>query len=223
MYLGESVEIAIPELPECSVSRNLSDPLQLAAKRGFDVLASLLLIALLFPIIVLEALLIWLTSGSPILFRWHVVGLDGRPFIGYKFRTMIVGADGLRKGLENQNEMTGPFFKMRNDPRVTRLGRILRRFSLDELPQLWSILIGDMSFVGPRPTQTFEFEQLDARQRARTLVRPGAISQWIVSGKSSCFEDMIELDLQYISQWSFWTDIQVLCKALPYVVFGKNF
>src|ERR1044071_142788 len=120
MYLGESVEIAIPELPECSVSRNLSDPLQLAAKRGFDVVASLLLIALLFPIIVLEALLIWLTSGSPILFRWHVVGLAGRPFIGYKFRTMIVGADGLRKGLENQNEMTGPFFKMRNDPRVTR-------------------------------------------------------------------------------------------------------
>lgn len=193
-----------------------------AAKRVLDVAVSALACLLVFPAMLLISFLIKVTSPGPVFFRWRVIGKDGQPMVGYKFRTMIDGADRVRERLSEQNEMTGIFFKMRNDPRVTPVGRILRRFSLDELPQLWSVLKGDMSLVGPRPTQTFEYEQLNDWQKQRAKVKPGTVSLWIVAGKTTDFDEMIRLDLDYIKHWSIWLDLKILLRAVPYVLFGKN-
>jgi lipopolysaccharide/colanic/teichoic acid biosynthesis glycosyltransferase len=136
---------------------------------------------------------------------------------------MFNGADRMREQLREKNEMTGVFFKMKNDPRVTPAGRILRRFSLDELPQLWSILKGDMSLVGPRPTQVFEYQQLADWQKQRTQVIPGGVSLWIASGKTQDFDQMVRSDLHYINNWSIWLDLWILMKVIPYVLFGRNY
>ena len=194
----------------------------LALKRVIDVFIAGAAFLILLPLMILLSLLVKLSSPGPIFFRWNVVGKAGRPFVGYKFRTMFDGADRIREQLCENNEMTGVFFKMQNDPRVTPIGRTLRRYSLDELPQLWSVLKGDMSLVGPRPTQVFEYEQLTDWQRQRVQVKPGAISLWIVSGKTTDFDQMIRLDLEYINRWSIWLDLRILLKAVPYVAFGKN-
>jgi lipopolysaccharide/colanic/teichoic acid biosynthesis glycosyltransferase len=196
---------------------------QLGAKRVLDILGSAVALFFFAPIFLLIALLVKLTSTGRVFFLWNVVGQSGKPFVGYKFRTMFTGAEGMREQLRESNEMTGVFFKMKNDPRVTPLGRILRRFSLDELPQLWSVLKGDMSLVGPRPTQVFEYEQLNDWQRQRVRVKPGAVSSWIVSGKTQDFDEMVRLDLDYVDHWSIWGDLKILSKAMPYVVLGKNY
>jgi lipopolysaccharide/colanic/teichoic acid biosynthesis glycosyltransferase len=196
--------------------------LQLLLKRVLDILASGALLLLLSPLFLILAVLVKLFSPGSVFFPWHVIGQGGRPFVGYKFRTMVVGADRMRESLQAENEMTGPFFKMTRDPRVTPVGRIMRRFSLDELPQLWSILIGDMSLVGPRPTQVFEYEKLDEWQKRRVEVRPGAVSSWILTGKTHNFDEMVRLDLDYIDRWSIWTDLRMLLKTIPYVLLGKN-
>jgi len=192
------------------------------AKRGLDILASAIALILVFPLCVLIAALVKMSSPGPAFFRWSVIGQGGKPFVGYKFRSMIEGADQKRDGLNDKNEMTGIFFKMQNDPRVTPLGRILRRFSIDELPQLWSVLRGDMSLVGPRPTQIFEYEQLEDWQKRRASVKPGAVSLWLVSGKTNDFGQMVSLDLKYIDNWSLWLDLKILFRAIPYVLLGKN-
>ncbi|HKM82651.1 MAG TPA: sugar transferase [Terriglobia bacterium] len=194
----------------------------MAVKRAMDVVISGIAFVILLPVMILIALLVKLTSPGPIFFRWNVIGKGGQPFVGYKFRTMLDGADRIREQLREKNEMTGVFFKMRNDPRVTPIGRILRRFSLDELPQLWSVFKGDMSLVGPRPTQIFEYQQLKDWQKQRVKVKPGSVSLWIVSGKTTDFDQMIRLDLEYIDSWSIGLDLKILLKAFPYVVFGKN-
>jgi len=191
-------------------------------KRGLDIAVSALALILLFPLYALIAALVKVTSPGPVFFRWNVVGQGGKPFEGYKFRSMVDGADRVREQLEDKNEMTGVFFKMKDDPRVTTIGRILRRFSLDELPQLWSILKGEMSLVGPRPTQTFEYRQLKDWQKQRVRVKPGAVSLWLVSGKTKDFDEMVRLDLQYINEWSLWLDLKILLKTIPYLLFGKN-
>ena len=196
---------------------------QQVVKRIMDVALATILLLLLLPVFLVIAIIIKLTSRGPMFYRWKVVGQYGRPFIGYKFRTMFVGADQMREQLQDKNEMTGPFFKMRKDPRVTRVGRVLRRFSLDELPQLWSILKGDMSMVGPRPTQIFEFQSLEDWQKRRTEVRPGAVSSWIVSGKTFDFDEMVRLDIHYVDYASLWTDVKILALAIPYVLLGKNY
>jgi lipopolysaccharide/colanic/teichoic acid biosynthesis glycosyltransferase len=194
----------------------------MAIKRVMDLVISGAAFLILLPVMTLITLFIKLTSPGPIFFRWNVIGLEGQPFVGYKFRTMFNGADRMREQLREKNEMTGVFFKMQNDPRVTPIGRILRRFSLDELPQLWSVFKGDMSLVGPRPTQVFEYEQLKDWQKQRVKVKPGSVSLWIVSGKTTDFDQMIRLDLEYINHWSTWLDLQILMKAIPYVLLGKN-
>ena len=204
-------------------SRYRKNRLQRALKRVLDVAISAVMLLVLSPLFLLLATLIKSTSSGPILYRWRVVGRKGRPFVGYKFRTMFVGADQMRDLLRDKNEMTGPFFKMRNDPRVTPVGRILRRFSLDELPQLWSILIGDMALVGPRPTQVFEYELLQDWQKKRVEVRPGAVSSWIVSGKTLDFDEMVRMDINYIDHWTIWLDTKILLKVIPYVLLGKNY
>lgn len=195
---------------------------QMAVKRSLDILAAGTALVVSSPLLVLISLLIRLTSRGPILFRWHVVGKGGKPFLGYKFRSMFNGADRARDQLSDRNEMSGVFFKMKNDPRITSVGRFLRRFSLDELPQLWSVLVGDMSLVGPRPCQVFEYQQLSEWQKQRVRVRPGLVSLWIVAGKSKDFNEMVRQDLYYACNWSFWLDLKILLRAVPYVILGKN-
>ena len=195
---------------------------QMVVKRGLDLLGAGAALLVFSPLFALISVLIRVSSPGPVLFRWHVVGQNGKPFVGYKFRSMFEGADRVRKQLEDKNEMTGVFFKMKNDPRVTPVGRFLRRFSLDELPQVWSVLAGDMSLVGPRPCQVFEYQQLKEWQKQRVHMKPGLVSSWIVSGKTQDFDEMVQLDLDYTRNWSLSLDLKILARAIPYVVLGKN-
>ena len=197
--------------------------IQLGIKRGFDIFASAILLVGLSPLLLVMALAIWVSSDTPVLYRWHVVGKDGRPFVGYKFRTMIVGADRLKEDLRAQNEMRGPVFKMSDDPRVTPLGKILRKFSLDELPQLWSVLVGDMSLVGPRPPLQSEYARFTDFQKRKLAVTPGMTSLWQVSGKPSDFDEWVRLDLEYIEHWSLGLDVKIFFKTALIVLTGKNY
>jgi lipopolysaccharide/colanic/teichoic acid biosynthesis glycosyltransferase len=194
----------------------------LFVKRGLDILVSCLALIFLSPLFLIIYGLLKFTSTGPALFRWQVVGKNGKPFVGYKFRTMVVNADRLRETLHDNNEMTGPFFKMKNDPRITPFGRILRKFSLDELPQLVSVLKGDMSLVGPRPTQVFEYDQLKEWHKRRTDMNPGCVCLWQVQGKTRDFDEMVRMDLEYIDKWSLWVDFKVLARAALYIIRGEN-
>jgi lipopolysaccharide/colanic/teichoic acid biosynthesis glycosyltransferase len=183
---------------------------QMAAKRGLDILGAMTGLLIFSPLFALISILVRVTSPGPILFRWHVVGRAGKPFVGYKFRSMFNGAERAREQLQDKNEMTGVFFKMKNDPRITSVGQVLRRFSLDELPQFWSVLVGHMSLVGPRPCQVFEYQQLTEWQKQRVQVKPGLVSLWIVSGKTQDFDEMVRQDLYYTCNWSIWLDLKIL-------------
>lgn len=193
-------------------------------KRTIDILLSTLGCIVLSPLLVIIGLLIKL--GSPnddILHRWEVVGEGGQPLRAYKFRTMVVGADDLKSDLLEQSEATGPVFKMKNDPRVTSIGRILRKFSLDELPQLWSVLKGDMSLVGPRPVLDYEWAQFEEWQRRKLSVKPGAVCLWHVRGQPRDFDEWVKLDLEYIDNWSLWLDLKILFGAAAYIITAKNY
>ena len=192
-------------------------------KRAIDIVAVLVVLVLLFPLFLLITFAVKMGSNGPILYTWRVVGRGGRPFISYKFRTMIVGADELKKRLWQWNEMTGPVFKLKDDPRVTSVGRILRKFSLDELPQLWSVLKGDMSLVGPRPVGPHEWEYFEDWQRRKLSVTPGMICLWHIRRKPKDFNEWVKLDLEYIDNWSIWLDIKLLFGAAWYVVSGRNY
>jgi len=194
--------------------------LQLAMKRVVDVVGAGLGILVLAPVLAAIALLVWVDSGRPIFFQWRVVGLRGRRFVGYKFRTMIPGAEAMQAALGSDNEMSGPVFKMRCDPRVTRIGRLLRRFSLDELPQLWSVLRGGLTLVGPRPLRWHEFESLTRGQRARCAVMPGITCLWQVSGRSEIndFDEWMRLDLEYIRRWNIRLDLKILWRTVGAVL-----
>lgn len=186
------------------------------------VLVSLGLLILL-PLFVVIAIAIKLDSPGPILFIQKRVGCDGRIFNCLKFRSMRIDAEAIRKHLEQQNERTGPVFKMRNDPRVTRTGRLLRRSSLDELPQLINVLLGDMSIVGPRPALPSEVAQYTEHQIGRLAVLPGLTGLWQVSGRASLsFESMIELDLLYVQQRSVWTNIRIMALTIPAVLTARG-
>jgi exopolysaccharide biosynthesis polyprenyl glycosylphosphotransferase len=186
------------------------------------VLASALLV-LLSPVMLIVALAVKLSSPGPVLFRQIRCGLNGRPFVFLKFRSMYVDAEHLKAGLQAQNEMDGPAFKMRRDPRVTPVGRFLRRTSLDELPQLWNILKGEMSFVGPRPAVEEEVEQYEPWQRRRLSMKPGLTCLWQISGRNELtFDEWMRLDLEYIDNWSLWLDLQIALKTIPAVLFGRG-
>ncbi len=201
----------------------MSRRVQLVIKRTFDVIVSLALLVFLSPLLFAIAVAIRLTSGSPILYAWKVVGQGGRPFTGYKFRTMIVDADALKSQLMDQNEMRGPVFKIKDDPRVTPLGRILRRHSLDELPQLWSVLKGDMSMVGPRPPLAYEYAKFEEWQKRKLALKPGMTSLWQASGKPTEWNEWLRLDFEYIDHWSLWLDLRILWKTALVVLTGKNY
>jgi lipopolysaccharide/colanic/teichoic acid biosynthesis glycosyltransferase len=196
---------------------------QRAAKRAMDIIVAALVLAVASPVGVLIAIAIKLTSPGPIFYRWPVVGRGGRPLRAYKFRTMVVDADRMKQELLPMNEATGPVFKMRNDPRVTWVGRILRKFSLDELPQLWSVLKGDLSLVGPRPVLVYEWARFNDWQRRKLDVKPGMICLWHLRGQPRDFDTWVSMDLEYIEHWSLGLDLKVLIGAAVYVLAGRNY
>ena len=193
-------------------------------KRGLDLVVSLVLLIVLAPLMAAVALVIKLTSKGPVFFRQERVGLNKRRFYIYKFRTMVPNADKMLPELEKLNEVSGPVFKIKNDPRMTPIGRLLRRASIDELPQLFNVLEGDMSLVGPRPLPVRDYEGFNEDwQRRRFSIRPGITCLWQVNGRSSIsFEKWMQLDLQYIDQWSLWLDFKILARTVPAVLKGSG-
>jgi exopolysaccharide biosynthesis polyprenyl glycosylphosphotransferase len=195
---------------------------QLLLKRGFDIVLAGMGIAITAPLMACITLLLRLTTPGPALFRQKRVGMNGRTFTMYKFRTMVEDAERLQPAMAGENEMDGPVFKIRRDPGVTPLGRVLRRLSLDELPQLWNVLLGDMSLVGPRPPLPHEVRQYRGWQRRRLSVRPGITCLWQVKGRNRIgFDGWMKLDLEYIDNWSWWLDFKILLRTLPAMVRGQ--
>jgi exopolysaccharide biosynthesis polyprenyl glycosylphosphotransferase len=196
----------------------------LAVKRTLDVAISLALLLLFGPLLIGVAAAIKMTSPGPVLFLQERIGLNKRRFKIYKFRTMVPNAEQLMPSLESKNEVSGPVFKIRNDPRITPIGRFLRRNSIDELPQLFNVLKGDMSLVGPRPLPVRDYEGFNEDwQRRRFSVRPGITCLWQVNGRSGIsFDQWMLLDLQYMDEWSLWLDLKILARTVPAVVRGSG-
>jgi exopolysaccharide biosynthesis polyprenyl glycosylphosphotransferase len=198
-------------------------PIQMAVKRLFDIVSSSIALILLSPLMIVVAAFIKLTSRGPILFRQLRVGQHGKQFHMLKFRSMVADAEELKAKLMAHNEQTGPVFKMARDPRITRVGRFIRKFSIDELPQLINILRGEMSIVGPRPPVPSEVAKYEAWQRRRLSVRPGLTCVWQVSGRNQIsFEEWMYLDMQYIDHWSLAHDFQLILKTVPVVLTGRG-
>lgn len=192
-------------------------------KRGLDLFIILSAVLFILPLMLITALAIKLDSPGPIFFRQTRVGRDGRLFTCYKFRSMSVDAEERKAALQAQNEADGPVFKIQNDPRVTRVGHIIRRLSIDELPQMLNVLKVDMSLVGPRPPLPQEVQAYELHQLRRLEVIPGLTGLQQVSGRSNLdFESWIHLDLQYIEEQSLWRDIQIMLKTIPTVLFGRG-
>lgn len=195
----------------------------LALKRGLDLLVALVAMLLLAPLMLAIGLLIRCTSPGPAIYRQTRSGVGGRRFTLYKFRSMVADADRRRPALEIYNEAEGPVFKMSHDPRVTPVGWWLRRFSLDELPQLWNVFRGDMSLIGPRPPLPAEVAKYEKWQRRRLRMRPGLTCLWALEGRSQMkFNRWMELDLAYIDNWSLWLDAKIFLKTIPYVFRGRG-
>ena len=192
-------------------------------KRVVDIVGSATLLLLFSPVFLIIAILIKLEDGGPVFYAQTRVGKWGREFTMYKFRSMIVNADKLKDQLLDKNEAGGVIFKMKDDPRITRIGKWLRKLSLDELPQLWNVLKGDMSLVGPRPPVPREVALYTLEDRRRLDVKPGITCIWQVSGRSEIdFEGQVRLDVQYIESQSLLTDIKILLKTIPAVLLGKG-
>ncbi|MBI5058520.1 sugar transferase [candidate division KSB1 bacterium] len=210
--------------PVLIYSTNRHREWQLLVKRLIDLAVSLVLLVLLAPLLAVVAMLIKFGDGGPVFYTWKVVGQNKKNFTGYKFRTMVVNADLLKEKLLAQNEMKGIAFKMSKDPRITRVGHFLRKFSLDELPQLWSVLKGDMSVVGPRPPLETELKRFESWHRRKLSVKPGLTCLWQVSGRSTItdFDEWVRLDLAYIDNWSLWLDFKILLKTIPVVLTGRG-
>lgn len=196
-----------------------------AIKQLMDTLGSFALLACFSWLFALIAALVKLTSPGPVLFRQQRSGINGRPFTIYKFRTMVTNAEQLKHELAAMNEMSGPVFKVSNDPRITPIGKFLRKFSLDELPQLLNVLRGEMSLVGPRPLPVDEVKRFyDLAHRRRLSVKPGLTCLWQISGRNnvSDFKEWVRLDLEYIDNWSLWLDLKILWLTIPVVLTGAG-
>lgn len=195
------------------------------AKQAFDLLASLVLLIVFLPLFLVVTILIKVSSPGPALFRQQRSGLNGKPFTMLKFRSMVSNAEQLKQELAVLNEMGGPVFKITDDPRITPVGRFLRRFSIDELPQLVNVLRGEMSLVGPRPLPVDEVQRFDDfAHRRRLSVKPGLTCLWQVSGRNNVtdFKDWVRLDLEYIDNWSLWLDFKILVRTIPVVFAGTG-
>ncbi|WP_313013985.1 sugar transferase [Brevundimonas sp.] len=211
-----------PALPRLAGGRDVR--LGLALKRLMDIGISAVLLVALSPLLLAIAVLVKATSLGPALYGVDWVGQAGRRFRGYKFRTMGVDADRQEEALQSQNEMRGPAFKMENDPRITPLGRVLRRYSLDEFPQLWSVLKGDLSLVGPRPPRVHEYERFTPFQMSKMAVKPGITCLWQVEGRHRIndFDEWVRLDIRYIETWSLGLDVWILIRTAGVVLRGTG-
>lgn len=196
----------------------------LAIKRVMDLAVSTILLTVLSPIFIILSIAVKMSSPGTIFYPWRVVGRSGRAFVGYKFRSMVSNADELKDKLQGLNEMTGPMFKITHDPRVTKVGYWMRRYSLDELPQLYSVLKGEMSLVGPRPPLVTEYAQFNDFQKQKLSVKPGITCLWQVNGRNRVndFDDWVKLDLEYIRQWSLRLDFKILLRTLAAVFSGSG-
>jgi exopolysaccharide biosynthesis polyprenyl glycosylphosphotransferase len=196
---------------------------QLIIKRVTDIIFSIIILMIISPLFPLIAILIKIDDNGPVFFTQERVGLNKRLFKLIKFRTMVVNAEELKQTIENENEVSGPVFKIKNDPRLTRIGKFLRRSSLDEIPQFINVLKGEMSLVGPRPPIMSEVEQYEWKNRRRLSMKPGITCIWQISGRSDIpFDKWMELDLEYIDNWSLQTDFEILLKTIPAVIRGSG-
>lgn len=196
---------------------------QLMLKRLIDVGGALALLILLSPLLLVTALAVKLTSKGPVFFAQPRIGMNKRIFNLLKFRSMVINAEALKKELAHLNEVDGPVFKIKKDPRVTKVGAVIRKLSIDELPQLVNVLKGEMSLVGPRPPLPSEVDLYDWTDRKRLSIRPGITCLWQVSGRNELsFQEWMELDRQYIDNWSTWLDVKILFRTVPVVLFGKG-
>ena len=192
-------------------------------KRGIDIIGAGSGLFLLSPVIAIVACAVKFTSKGPIFFSQKRVGKNGQLFDMYKFRSMVVNAEELKEKLAHQNEMSGPMFKMKDDPRVTKVGKFIRKTSLDELPQLWNVLKGDMSLVGPRPSLPKEVKQFEEWMYKRLTVKPGLTCYWQVSGRNNIdFEDWMKLDISYVEDRNLWIDIKLIFKTVGVLFGDKN-
>lgn len=192
-------------------------------KRGIDIIGAGSGLLLLSPVIAIVACAVKFTSNGPIFFSQKRVGKNGQLFDMYKFRSMVVNAEELKEKLAHQNEMSGPMFKMKDDPRVTKVGKFIRKTSLDELPQLWNVLKGDMSLVGPRPSLPKEVKQFEKWMYKRLTVKPGLTCYWQVSGRNNIdFEDWMKLDCRYVDERNLWIDIKLIFKTVGVLFGDKN-
>lgn len=207
-----------------TVSMKIASNRQLFIKRVVDIIGSLVGLLLTGIAFIIFVPIVKIQSPGPIFYSQIRIGQNGRRFKFYKFRTMVVGADAMKKDLMDKNEMKGLMFKMENDPRIFGIGRFMRKFSIDEFPQFWNVLKGDMSLVGTRPPTEDEFEQYEAHHKARLGIKPGLTGMWQVSGRSDIknFEEIVALDTQYISNWSLGMDLRILFKTVLVVLTGKG-
>jgi len=211
------------DMPMLGLRRTPTGELRLAVKRVLDLVAGGVGLAVAAPVLIAAAIAIRMDSKGPVLFRQVRAGRNGRRFTMYKFRSMVVDAEEQKAALLKHNEMGGPVFKMRHDPRITRVGRFIRKTSIDELPQLFNVLKGDMSLVGPRPPLPSEVEGYEPWQRRRLSVKPGLTGLWQVSGRNQVdFDEWMQMDLEYIDNWSLLLDIKIMLKTVPAVLFQKG-
>ena len=191
-------------------------------KRSIDVICSIIGLISLSPIFLIVSILIRLESKGEIIFKQKRVGLNGEEFEIYKFRSMVANAEEFKEKLAEENEMSGPMFKMRDDPRITKVGKFIRKTSIDELPQLINVVKGEMSLVGPRPSLPKEVAEFEEWMNERLLVKPGLTCYWQVSGRNNIdFEDWMKLDIKYVRERNFWLDIKLILKTIL-VLFGDE-
>ncbi|MBM4369972.1 MAG: sugar transferase [Deltaproteobacteria bacterium] len=226
-FLGLSIAQAdVTDLGGWSVisfSSTPSDGGALLVKRTIDVIGASVGLLLIGPLMLAVAALIKLEDGGPVLFVQQRSGLYGRTFPMYKFRSMVVDAEAKKSALEQHNEMSGPVFKMQRDPRITRIGALIRKTSIDELPQLWNVLRGEMSVVGPRPPLPSEVARYERWQMRRLSMKPGLTCIWQVSGRNRVdFDNWMRLDLEYIDNWSLFLDVKLILQTFPVVITGRG-
>lgn len=206
------------------ISRREESLAYLVSKRGLDIVCSLIALILLSPLILITAILIKLEdSAGPVFFSQERIGKNGKSFKMYKLRSMVTNAEDMLQSLLDKNEVSGAMFKMRDDPRITKIGKFIRKTSIDELPQLWNVLKGDMSLVGPRPPLPREVKGYTIYAMQRLLVVPGCTGLWQVSGRNSVgFEKMLELDLKYISERSLFIDVVIMLRTFKVLLGSRN-
>lgn len=212
----------VEDAPRLAGGRDVA--VELAIKRLIDIVGSASLLVLLSPVLAAVMIAVKASSRGPLLYPCDWVGQGERRFRGYKFRTMVPEADAMEAALQAQNLMQGPAFKLAHDPRITPVGRVLRKYSLDELPQLWSVLKGDLSLVGPRAPREHEYERFTPFQRQKLLAKQGLTCLWQVEGRHliSDYDEWVSLDLDYIRNWSLWLDIRILFRTVGVVLRGTG-